>query len=289
MFLSAASPHLPLSSRPSAARSGTHSFPEPCEGTLRSGHNHPMRQTGRRAGPESALTRVRGDTCGESPVRITVSLAGFASLNRCRPGQAQRAPGPGWHRPAGFSRCPNSALRLTGPGSPLRCVRDDNGEVGVIGMVSARTIYPLRNPRREISLILRKRAALSRRMGGRFRTVWPILRDGPPGPPQDGGLEAERGVPVTRARLAVPAKHFARRDRGSSGLPGFPAASPHLQLSSQPSAARAETHSFPALCEGTLRSGHNHPMRQTGRRVGPGSALTLVRGDSRRKRRRGLR
>jgi len=36
-----------------------------------------------------------------------------------------------------------------------------------------------------ISLILRKREVLSRRMGGMLRSLRPILRDGRDGPPQD--------------------------------------------------------------------------------------------------------
>jgi len=35
------------------------------------------------------------------------------------------------------------------------------------------------------SLILRKREALSRRRSGTLRSKWPILREGPDGPPRD--------------------------------------------------------------------------------------------------------
>jgi len=116
MFLSAPPSSLPLPSRTSAARSGTHSFPEPFAGGQRSGHNCLILHADRRVAPGSALTLVRGDS----------DEKGIAHLIRTRAGS-----------------------------------------------------YP------QTTLILRKRAALSRRMGSRFRAVWPILRDGPDGPPQD--------------------------------------------------------------------------------------------------------
>ncbi len=216
MFLSAPPSSPPLSSRTSAARSGTHSFPEPFAGGQRSGHNCLILHADRRVGPGSALTLVRGDT-GEK---------GIAHLIRTRAGS-----------------------------------------------------YP------QTTLILRKRAALSRRMGHTFLRKLSILRDGPDGPPQDEGLGTKVTASGTGFPAVIPATRSARRDRGGAD----PAAFPHLSLSSRPSAARAGTHSFPELCEGTLRSGHNHPMRQAERRVGPGSALTLVRGDSRRRKRQEVR
>jgi len=162
---------------------------------------------------------------------------------------------------------------------------DDDGEAEAARVMPAHAPCMPRKPSRKILLIPRKRAALSRRMGGRFRAAWPILRDGPHGPPQDEGLGTKVTASGTGFPAVIPATRSARRDRGGAD----PAAFPHLSLSSRSSAARAGTHSFPELCEGTLRSGRNHPMRQTERRVGSGSALTLVWGDSRRRKRQEVR
>ncbi len=70
---------------------------------------------------------------------------------------------------------------------------------------------------RKTGLILRKRAALSRRMGGIFRAGWPILRDEPEGSPQDEVSGAEGGMSVAQPSFVIPAKHSARRDREGTG------------------------------------------------------------------------
>ncbi len=128
------------------------------------------------------------DTLEMSPAQGRGGASGVLPFHETHPGQTQRGPGPGRPRSSGFSRCLTGVPGFPDPGSPLHCVRDDDGKVGVLRMMSARTIRPPQKPCRKILLILRKRAALSRRMGGRVRAVWPILRDEPPGPPQDEGF-----------------------------------------------------------------------------------------------------
>ncbi len=70
---------------------------------------------------------------------------------------------------------------------------------------------------RKTGLILRKRAALSRRMGGIFRAGWPILRDEPESSPQDEVSGTEGGMSVAQPFFVIPAKHSARRDREGTG------------------------------------------------------------------------
>ncbi len=135
--------------------------------------------------------------------------------------------------------CLNSAPRLPDPGSPLRCVREDEKRVGDIQMISAQTPCPRQKPFRKSSLIPRKRAALSRRMGGRFSAVWPILRDGPNGPPQDEGLGAEarqcpRPIQSTRPQPSTVITGLIGDDIRKSRRPGLEPGPKHHLSSKAP-------------------------------------------------------
>jgi len=77
-----------------------------------------------------------------------------------------------------------------------------------------------------ISLILRKREVLSRRMGGMLRSLRPILRDGRDGPPQDEEVFAmnlsnrlAKWLRVERCKTqTILAKRSARRVSGQPSV-----------------------------------------------------------------------